>query len=150
VLLANQTPQPNNCMSRGRGVDSSHRVSLAGYYYTRPCLWHNFYRFSGGYACWSDLAVHLTTGLDSRVGPYLSRGGALGVMGQASPSLHLFTISYIPLHSEQWSLLLINSDDVVITLRTPLNYGFMLYCICSVPHLRVSTWYLILLVALSD
>ena len=29
-------------------------------------------------------------------------------------------------------------------------YGFMFYCICSVPHLRVSTWYLILLVALSD
>jgi hypothetical protein len=29
-------------------------------------------------------------------------------------------------------------------------YGFMLYCICSVPHHRVSTWYLILLVALSD
>jgi hypothetical protein len=29
-------------------------------------------------------------------------------------------------------------------------YGFMLYCICFVPHLRVSTWYLILLVALSD
>jgi hypothetical protein len=29
-------------------------------------------------------------------------------------------------------------------------YGFMLCCICSVPHLRVSTWYLILLVALSD
>jgi hypothetical protein len=29
-------------------------------------------------------------------------------------------------------------------------YGFMLYCICSVPHHRVSTWYLILLVASSD
>jgi hypothetical protein len=26
----------------------------------------------------------------------------------------------------------------------------MLYCICSVPHHRVSTWYLILLVASSD
>jgi hypothetical protein len=26
----------------------------------------------------------------------------------------------------------------------------MLYCICSMPHLRVSTWYLILLVALSN
>jgi hypothetical protein len=26
----------------------------------------------------------------------------------------------------------------------------MLYCICFVPHLRVSTWYLILLVASSD
>jgi hypothetical protein len=25
-------------------------------------------------------------------------------------------------------------------------YGFMLYCICSMPHHRVSTWYLILLV----
>jgi hypothetical protein len=24
-------------------------------------------------------------------------------------------------------------------------YGFMLYCICSVPHHQVSTWYLILL-----
>jgi hypothetical protein len=72
------------------------------------------------------------------------------VMGQASPSLRLFTVSYILLHSEQWSLLLINFDDVVITLRIPLNYGFMLCCICSVPHLRVSTWYLILLVALSD
>jgi hypothetical protein len=29
-------------------------------------------------------------------------------------------------------------------------YGFIFYCICSVPHLRVSTWYLILLVASSD
>jgi hypothetical protein len=29
-------------MSRGRGVDSSHRVSLAEYLYTQPCLWHNF------------------------------------------------------------------------------------------------------------
>jgi hypothetical protein len=29
-------------------------------------------------------------------------------------------------------------------------YGFMLYCICSVPHHRVSMWYLILLVASSD
>jgi hypothetical protein len=29
-------------------------------------------------------------------------------------------------------------------------YGFMLYCICSMPHHRVSTWYLILLVASSD
>jgi hypothetical protein len=43
-----------------------------------------------------------------------------------------------------------NSDDVVITLSTSLMYGFMLYCICSVPHLQVSTWYLILLVALLD
>jgi hypothetical protein len=40
-----------------------------------------------------------------------------------------------------------DSEDVVITLSTSLNYGFMLYCICSVPHLRVSMWYLILLVA---
>ena len=37
-----QTPQPNSCMSRGRGVDSSHRLSLAEYQYTQPCLWHNF------------------------------------------------------------------------------------------------------------
>jgi hypothetical protein len=29
-------------------------------------------------------------------------------------------------------------------------YGFMLYCICYVPHHQVSTWYLILLVASSD
>jgi hypothetical protein len=29
-------------------------------------------------------------------------------------------------------------------------YGFMLYCICSVPHHRVGIWYLILLVASSD
>jgi hypothetical protein len=43
-----------------------------------------------------------------------------------------------------------NSDGDVITLSTLLNYGFMLYCIFSVPHLRVSMWYLILLVALSD
>jgi hypothetical protein len=28
-------------------------------------------------------------------------------MGQASPSLHLFIVSFIPLHSEQWSLLLL-------------------------------------------
>jgi hypothetical protein len=44
-------------------------------------------------------------------------------------------------------LLLQNSDDVVITLSTSLNYGFMLYCICFVPHLPVSMWYMILLVA---
>jgi hypothetical protein len=43
-----------------------------------------------------------------------------------------------------------NFDDDVITLIIPLNYGFMLYCIFFVPHLRVSMWYLILLVALSD
>jgi hypothetical protein len=101
-----QTPQPNSCMSRGRGVDSSHRVSLAEYWYTQPCLWQKIYRFSGGHGCWSDLAIHLTTGLDSRVGPYLGWGGARGVMGQASPSLHLIIISFIPLHFEQWSLLL--------------------------------------------
>jgi hypothetical protein len=47
-------------------------------------------------------------------------------------------------------IILQKSDDVVITLSTSLLYGFMLYCICSVPHLRVSMWYLILLVALSD
>jgi hypothetical protein len=29
-------------------------------------------------------------------------------------------------------------------------YDFMLYCIYFVPHHRVSTWYLILLVASSD
>jgi hypothetical protein len=29
-------------------------------------------------------------------------------------------------------------------------YGFMLYCICFVPHHRVSMWYLIVLVASSD
>jgi hypothetical protein len=29
-------------------------------------------------------------------------------------------------------------------------YGFMLYCICSVTHLRVRLWYLILSVAVSD
>jgi hypothetical protein len=34
------------------------------------------------------------------VGPYLGGGGARGVMGQASPSLHLFIVSFIPLHSE--------------------------------------------------
>jgi hypothetical protein len=43
-----------------------------------------------------------------------------------------------------------NSDDDVITLSTSLIYGFMLYCIFSVPHLRVSMWYLILIMALSD
>jgi hypothetical protein len=43
-----------------------------------------------------------------------------------------------------------NSDDDVITLNTPLNYGFMLYCIFSVPLLQVSMWHLILLVALWD
>jgi hypothetical protein len=31
VLLAKQTPQPNSYMSRGRGVDSLDRVSLAEY-----------------------------------------------------------------------------------------------------------------------
>ena len=40
--FGNKIPQPNSCMSRGRGVDSSHRVSLAEYWYTQPCLWHNF------------------------------------------------------------------------------------------------------------
>jgi hypothetical protein len=69
--FGNQTLQPNSCMSRGRGVYSSHRVSLAEYYNTQPCLWHNFYRFSGGHGCWSDLAVHLTTGLDCQVGSCL-------------------------------------------------------------------------------
>jgi hypothetical protein len=39
------------------------------------------------------LAVYLATGLDSRVGPYLSRRGAGGVMGQASPSSLLFIVS---------------------------------------------------------
>jgi hypothetical protein len=29
-------------MSRGRGVDSSHWLSVAKYEYTQPCLWHNF------------------------------------------------------------------------------------------------------------
>jgi hypothetical protein len=71
-------------------------------------------------------------------------------MGQASPSSLHFIVSKIPLHREQWSLLLRNSDDDVITLSTSLNYGFMLYYIFSVPHLRVSMWYLILFVALSD
>jgi hypothetical protein len=71
-------------------------------------------------------------------------------MGQASPSSLLFTVSYFPLHREQWLLLLQNSDDDVITLSTPLVYGFMLYCIFFVSHLRVSMWYLILLVALLD
>jgi hypothetical protein len=47
-------------------------------------------------------------------------------------------------------MLLQNSDDNVITLSTSLNYAFMLYCIFYVPHLRVSMWYLILLVALSE
>jgi hypothetical protein len=134
VLLANQTPQPNSCMSRGRGVDSSHRVSLAEYLYTQPCLWHNFYRFSEGHGCWSNLVVHLATGLDSRVGSYLGRGGAWGVMGQASPSLCLFSVSFIPLHSEQWSLLLLNSDDVVINLIL-LNVWFyvLLYLLYASP-----------------
>jgi hypothetical protein len=39
------------------------------------------------------LAVYLATGLDSRVGPYLSGRGAGGVMGQASPSSLLFIVS---------------------------------------------------------
>jgi hypothetical protein len=43
-----------------------------------------------------------------------------------------------------------SDDDDVIILSTYLIYGSMLYCICSVPHLRVSMWYLILSVALSD
>jgi hypothetical protein len=42
------------------------------------------------------------------------------------------------LHREQWLLLLQNFEDVVITLSTPLIYGFLLFCIFSVPHLRVS------------
>jgi hypothetical protein len=134
VLLANQTPQPNSCMSRGRGVDSSHRVSLAEYYYTQPCLWHNFYRFSRGHGCWSDLAVHLATRLDSQVGPYLGWGGAWGVMGQVSPSLHLRIISFIPLRSEQWSPLLLKlrcwCNNLIL-----LNVWFyaLLYLLCASP-----------------
>jgi hypothetical protein len=134
VLLAKQTPPPNSCMSRGRGVDSSHRVSLAEYYYTQPCLWQKFYRFSGGHGCWSDLVINLATGLDSRVRPYLSRGGTWGVMGQASPSPRLFIVSFILLHFEQWPLLLLNSDDVVINLIL-LNVWFyvLLYLLCASP-----------------
>jgi hypothetical protein len=37
------------------------------------------------------------------------------VMGQASPSLCLITVSFIPLHFEHRWLLLKNSDDDVIT-----------------------------------
>jgi hypothetical protein len=68
------------------------------------------------------------------------------VMGPASPSslLSLVNFGCIPNNVLQ------NSGDVVITLNTSLNYGFMLYCICSRPHLRVSMWYLILLVVESD
>jgi hypothetical protein len=62
----------------------------------------------------AGVPVHLATGVDSRVGPYLGRGGARGVMGQASPSLHLFTLVIFRCISEQGSLLLINSDNVVI------------------------------------
>jgi hypothetical protein len=56
------------------------------------------------------------------------------VMGQASPSLRLFTVSYILLLSKQRSLLLINSDDVVINLAL-LNVWFyaLLYLLCSSP-----------------
>jgi hypothetical protein len=55
-------------------------------------------------------------------------------MGQASPSLRLFTVSYILLLSKQRSLLLINSDDVVINLAL-LNVWFyaLLYLLCSSP-----------------
>jgi hypothetical protein len=71
------------------------------------------------------------------------------VMGQASPSflfLSLVLFRCIPNNDHYLGL---NSDDVVINLVL-LNVGFMLYCICSVPHHRVSTWYLILLVAPSN
>jgi hypothetical protein len=93
-----------------------------------------FYRFSGGHGCWSDLAVHLATRLDSRVGPYLSWGGAWGVKGQTSPSLCLLIVSFIPLHSKQWLLLLLNSDDDVINLIL-FNVWFyvLLYLLCASP-----------------
>jgi hypothetical protein len=42
VLLETKPPSQTAAWSRGIGVLSSHRVSLAEYYYTQPCLWHNF------------------------------------------------------------------------------------------------------------
>jgi hypothetical protein len=71
-------------------------------------------------------------------------------MGQASPSLCLFIVSFIPLHSEQWWLLLLKLRWWCNNFKYSSMYGFMLYCICAVPHHRVSMWYLILLVASSD
>jgi hypothetical protein len=53
-------------------------------------------------------------------------------MGQASPYLRLFIVSFIPLHFEQRPLLLLNSNDVVINLIL-LNvwfYVFIAFALC--------------------
>jgi hypothetical protein len=74
-----------------------------------------------------------------------------GVMGQAPHHpIYLPLVKFRCNTNNDYHSCKKNSDDVVITLSTSLMYSFMLYCICSVPHLRVSMWYLILLVALSD
>jgi hypothetical protein len=56
------------------------------------------------------------------------------VMGQAFPSPRLFIVSFIPLHFEQRSLLLLNSDDDVINLIL-LHVWFyvLLYLLCASP-----------------
>jgi hypothetical protein len=69
--------------------------------------------------------------------------------GRGFPILPLFHRYLIFAASRNNGYYFWNSDDDVITLSTSLTYGFMLYCSFSVPHLRVSMWYLILLVALS-
>jgi hypothetical protein len=71
-------------------------------------------------------------------------------MGQASPSSLFLPLVNFRCIENNGHYFCKNSDDDVIILSTPLNYGFMLYCIFSMPHLQVSMWYLILLVALSD
>jgi hypothetical protein len=67
-------------------------------------------------------------------------------MGQASPSLCLFTVSFIRCIPNNDDYFCKNSDDDVINLVL-LNVWFyvLLYLLCA--HHRVSTWYLILLVA---
>jgi hypothetical protein len=70
--------------------------------------------------------------------------------GPGFPILPFFTVVNFRCIENNGHYFCKNFDDDVIILSTPLNYGFMLYCIFSVPHLRVSMWYLILLVALSN
>jgi hypothetical protein len=74
------------------------------------------------------------------------------VMGQASPSLCLITVVLFRCTSNNDGYFCKNSDDDdgAVIIQSSDMYGFMLYCICSVTHLRVRLWYLILSVAVSD
>jgi hypothetical protein len=59
------------------------------------------------------------------------------VMGNASPYIRLFIVSFISLYFEQRPLLLLNSDDVVINLIF-LNVWFyvLLHLLCASPSIE--------------